>query len=88
MSFVHLHVHSEYSFLDSLLKVEEIVKFASEHSKIACISDHGHITAFVELAKACKKYGCKPIYASEIYECDDEFSIDAEGKRLPHYHFI
>lgn len=88
MSFVHLHVHSEYSFLDSLLKVEEIAQFASEHSKIACISDHGHITAFVELAKACKKYNCKPIYASEIYECDDEFSIDAEGKRLPYYHLL
>lgn len=88
MPFVHLHAHSEYSFLDSLLTVEEIVQFATNHSKIACISDHGHITAFVELAKACKKYGCKPIYASEIYETDDEFAIDTNGKRLPHYHLL
>lgn len=88
MSFVQLHVHSEYSFLDSLLRVEEIVQFAAEHSKIACISDHGHITAFVELAKACKKYGCKPLYASEIYECDDEFALGKDGKRLPHYHLL
>ena len=58
MSFVHLHTHSEYSFLDSLLSIDDIVQFASNRSKIACISDHGHITAFVELAKACKKYRC------------------------------
>lgn len=88
MSFVHLHVHSEFSFLDSLLKVEEIAKFAAEHSKIACTSEHGNISSFVDLAKACKKYGCKPIYASEIYETDDEFAVDDKGKRLPHYHLL
>lgn len=88
MSFVQLHVHSEFSFLDSLLKVEEIVQYAANNSKIACVSDHGHITAFVELAKACKKNGCKPIYASEIYECDDEFAVDENNKRFPHYHLL
>ena len=88
MSFVQLHVHSEFSFLDSLLKVEEIVQFAAEHSKVACISDHGNISAFVDLANACKKYGCKPLYSSEIYETDDEFAVDDKGKRLPHYHLI
>lgn len=88
MSFVQLHVHSEFSFLDSLLKVEEIVQFAAEHSKVACISDHGNISAFVDLANACKKYGCKPLYSSEIYETNDEFAIDDKGKRLPHYHLL
>lgn len=88
MSFVHLHTHSEMSFLDSLLKVEEIVQFAAEHSKVACISDHGNMSSFVELAKACKKYGCKSLFACEIYECDDEFEIDKNGKRLPHYHLL
>ena len=88
MSFVHLHTHSEFSFLDSLLKVEEIVQFAADHSKVACISDHGNMSAFVELAKACKKYECKPLYACEIYETDDEFAVDNSGKRLPHYHLL
>lgn len=88
MSFVHLHVHSEFSFLDSLLKVEEVVQFAANHSKIACTSEHGNISSFVDLAKACKKYGCKPLYASEIYETDDEFAVDKDGKRLPHYHLL
>ena len=59
MGFVQLHVHSEYSFLDSLLKVEEIVKFASEHSRIACISDHGYITAFVDAeGRRLPRYYC------------------------------
>lgn len=88
MSFVQLHAHSEFSFLDSLLKVDEIVQFAAEHSKIACISDHGNCSAFVDLAVACRKYGCKPLYACEIYECDDEFAVDNKGKRLPHYHLL
>lgn len=56
MSFVHLHTHSEFSFLDSLLKVEDIVQFAASHSKIACISDHGNMSAFVDLANAYKEY--------------------------------
>lgn len=88
MSFVHLHTHSEFSFLDSLLKVEEIVQFAAEHSKVACISDHGNMSSFVDLANACREYNCKPIYACEIYECDDEFAIGDDGKRLPHYHLL
>lgn len=88
MSFVHLHVHSEYSFLDSLLRVEEVVQFAAKHSKIACLSEHGNMHSYVELAKACKKHNCKSLYANEIYETDDEFAVDSNGKRLPHYHLI
>lgn len=88
MSFVHLHTHSEYSFLDSLLRIEEVVKFASEHSKVACLSEHGNMSSFVELAKTCKKYNCKSIFACEIYETDNEFATDDNGKRLPHYHLL
>ena len=88
MGLVQLHVHSEYSFLDSLLKVEEIVQYAAEHSKIACVSEHGNMSSFVDLANACAKYGCKPLYACEIYETDDEFAVDKDGKRLQHYHLL
>lgn len=88
MSFVHLHVHSEYSFLDSLLKVEDVVQFAAKHSKVACLSEHGNMSSFVNLAKACRHNNCKSIFACEIYETESEYALDNNGKRLPHYHLL
>ena len=42
MSFVHLHVHSEYSLLDGACRISDMVKYAKECGQSAlAITDHG-----------------------------------------------
>ncbi|MBL4848978.1 MAG: DNA polymerase III subunit alpha [Planctomycetes bacterium] len=66
--FVHLHVHSDYSLLDGIAKVEKIVKKAKECGQTAlALTDHGTLAGSIELWKACTAAGIKPILGCEIY---------------------
>jgi DNA polymerase-3 subunit alpha len=50
--FVHLHVHSEYSLLDGMCRVDELPKLAKEMGmKSIAITDHGVVQAFPEAHK-------------------------------------
>lgn len=70
--FVHLHAHSEFSALDGLSRVEEMVDavVADEQPALA-ITDHGVCGAHPALANLAKKAGIKPIYGIEAYFVDD-----------------
>src|ERR1051325_876354 len=69
---VHLHVHSEYSLLDGACKIEGLAERAAEFGQPALgLTDHGVMNGSVELYKACKKHGSKPILGLEAYLCDD-----------------
>ena len=58
MSFVHLHVHSEYSVLDGLSKVGSIVNRAKELGQPAvAITDHGVMYGVIDFFNAAKKAG-------------------------------
>src|SRR4051812_28764747 len=71
-SAVHLHVHSEYSLLDGACKIEGLAARAAEFGQPALgLTDHGVMNGAVELYKACKKHGVKPILGLEAYLCDD-----------------
>ena len=61
--FNHLHVHTATgSLLDSILTVDEMVAFAKKNKqKAIAVTDHGTMTSFVNLVKACKKNDIKPI---------------------------
>jgi DNA polymerase-3 subunit alpha len=68
MSFVHLHVHSEYSVLDGLSKVSKIVKRAKELNQPAvALTDHGVMFGVIDFFNAAKKEGIKPIIGMEGY---------------------
>jgi DNA polymerase-3 subunit alpha len=68
MSFVHLHVHSEYSVLDGLSKVGGIVARAKELGQPAvAITDHGAMYGVIDFFNAAKKAGVKPIIGMEGY---------------------
>ena len=66
--FVHLHVHSDYSFLDGAAPVAGLAKRAAElgMSSLA-LTDHGVMCGLMEFKKACEDEGVKPILGSEIY---------------------
>ncbi|MCD6290645.1 MAG: DNA polymerase III subunit alpha [Anaerolineae bacterium] len=66
--FVHLHVHSEYSLLDGLSRIPELVQRARELDMPAlALTDHGTMYATIEFYRACKKAGIKPIIGVEAY---------------------
>lgn len=66
--FTHLHVHSEYSFLDGLNQVKPLVARAKELGfKSLALTDHGVMYGAFEFASECVKSEIKPIIGSEIY---------------------
>lgn len=90
MSFVNLHVHSQYSLLDATLKVEEAVQFAKDNNQGAiALTNHGYMYDFVKQAVACREMGIKSIFGNEIYEVDDdEDKNDTREHSQRRYHVI
>lgn len=72
MNFVHLHVHSEYSILDGIGKVPEIVHKAKRLGmKAVALTDHGNVSGHFQLIKACQEEKIKPILGCEFYFVDE-----------------
>lgn len=70
-NFVHLHTHTEYSLLDGMSKVTELVKHAKELGmESLAITDHGSMFGVVKFSKECKKNGIKPIIGCEVYTAE------------------
>ena len=66
--FVHLHNHTHYSLLDGLTKIPELVDYVKEQGMEAvAVTDHGTMSALVELYKCCNDAGIKPILGLEAY---------------------
>ena len=66
--FVHLHNHSEYSLLDGLQKMKNMVQFAKDQGMEAlAITDHGNMFGAIKFYSACKAIDIKPIIGCEIY---------------------
>ncbi|MDR2728271.1 MAG: DNA polymerase III subunit alpha, partial [Chitinispirillales bacterium] len=67
-NFVSLHNHTEYSFLDGAIKINDLIKKAKEFEMEAvAITDHGGLFGAVEFYYACKKAKIKPILGFEAY---------------------
>src|ERR1700760_1612838 len=68
----HLHVHSEYSLLDGACKIDGLAQRPAGLGQPALgLTDHGVMNGAVELYKAARKHGVKPIVGCEIYLVDD-----------------
>lgn len=66
MSFVHLHVHSEYSMLDSTIRVAQVVDRAkADQAPAVALTDHDNMFGAVDFYKAAKKAGVKAILGAE-----------------------
>ena len=88
MSFVHLHVHTEYSLLDGACRIGQLVAAAKEMGQQAlAITDHGVMYGAVEFYKAAKAAGIKPIIGCEVYVAhrtrfDKVRGLDSESDHL------
>ncbi|MGC8881079.1 MAG: DNA polymerase III subunit alpha [Minisyncoccia bacterium] len=89
MYFTHLHLHSHYSLLDGLSKVEEILQKAKELGLDGlALTDHGVLYGAIEFYTKAKEMGIKPIIGCELYLAprllsDKTPKIDTKFYHLP-----
>ena len=77
-NFIHLHLHSEYSISDSLIRISDLVEKVSERkSPSVSITDHNNIFSLVKFYKQAIKNGVKPIIGIEIDIKDTESSNES-----------
>ena len=82
MSFVHLHLHTEYSLLDGLSKIKKLTALIKEQGGTTCaITDHGNMYGAIEFYKACQKAEIKPIIGCELYTCQGHRSEKSSQNR-------
>jgi DNA polymerase-3 subunit alpha len=67
-SFVHLHLHTEYSLLDGAIRIPDLMKKVAENGMPAvAMTDHGNMYGAIEFYQAALKTGIKPIIGCEVY---------------------
>ena len=89
-TFVHLHLHSEYSLLDGACRIADLPARVKEcgHDAVA-ITDHGVIYGAVSFYEACRKAGVKPIIGCEVYVAPgSRFDKSATQSREGNYHHL
>ena len=90
MSFVHLHVHTEYSLLDGACRIRELAARVKALGQSAvAITDHGVMYGVIDFYRACLAEGIKPIIGCEVYVAprgrtrfDKVHEYDAEARHL------
>ncbi len=90
MSFVHLHVHTEFSLLDGACRIKDLPQVVKDMGQTACaITDHGVMYGAIDFYRACKAAGVKPIIGCEVYvtpqgrsRFDKVHEFDAESRHL------
>ncbi|MEO0839702.1 MAG: DNA polymerase III subunit alpha, partial [Cyanobacteria bacterium J06643_5] len=86
MSFVPLHIHSDYSLLDGASQLPALIDRAIELGMEAiALTDHGVMYGAVELIKICKKKNFKPIIGNEMYIINGDIT---KQERRPRYHQV
>ncbi len=68
MSFVHLHLHTQFSLLDGANKIKELMPRVHAAGMPACaITDHGNMFGAVQFTQEARRYGVQPIIGCEMY---------------------
>ncbi len=68
MSFVHLHLHTEFSLLDGACRIKKLVERVKDLGQEAvAITDHGCMYGVIDFYRACRAAGVKPIIGCEVY---------------------
>ena len=90
MSFVHLHVHTEYSLLDGSNKIKEYVSRVKELGmNSAAITDHGVMYGVIDFYREARRQGINPILGCEVYVApNSRFDREVAGGEDRYYHLV
>ncbi len=87
MTFVGLHIHSDYSLLDGASQLPQLIDRAVELGMPAiAVTDHGVMYGAIELIKQCRSRGIKPIIGNEMYVINGDVTQQQRG--LKKYHQV
>lgn len=90
--FVHLHLHSHYSLLDSAIKPYDLAhQVAQQEMPAVALTDHGNLHGAYEFYAAAKKAGVRPILGCEFYVAPghrSERSGNPYGANKPYHHLV
>ena len=79
--FVHLHVHTEYSLLDGIARIDQLTKRVKQLGMPAvAITDHGNMYGAVKFYDACRKNDIKAIFGCEFYVANDLYVKNGKSK--------
>lgn len=88
-SFTHLHVHSEYSLLDGLSRIPDLVSEAKNLGMDSlALTDHGVMFGALEFYNECIKQGIKPIIGSEVYIAERNLEQMEPSVDSKNYHLV
>ncbi len=84
--FTHLHVHTEYSMLDGISRIPNLVARTKELGMDSlAITDHGTFYGVVDFYSACKEVGIKPIIGCEVYVAHNSRFDKDPSERSPNH---
>ncbi len=84
--FTHLHVHSEYSLLDGLCRIPQLVSKAKELGMNSlAITDHGNMYGVIDFYIAAKEAGIKPIIGCEVYVAETNRQNHNASEKNPYH---
>lgn len=87
--YVHLHNHTQYSLLDGLTKVPDLIRQVKDTGMTSvAVTDHGTLSGTIEFYKAATAEGIKPIIGMETYVAARSLYDRDPGKDKPNYHLI
>ncbi|UXE62451.1 MAG: DNA polymerase III subunit alpha [Woronichinia naegeliana WA131] len=83
MSFVGLHIHSDYSLLDGASQLPALIDRAIELEMPAiALTDHGVMYGAIELLKVCRNKNIKPIIGNEMYVINGNIEENKKNRRF------
>ena len=86
--FTHLHTHTEYSMLDGISRIPDLVRqVRGMGMESLAITDHGNLYGVVDFYSECKEAGIKPIIGCEVYVARNSRFDRNASERSP-YHLV
>ncbi len=84
--FVHLHLHSQFSLLDGAIKIPDLIRRCKRLGMPAvAVTDHGVMFGAVQLMRAAKGSGVKPIIGCEMYVAQGDYRDKSASNGKPHH---
>ena len=87
--FAHLHLHTQYSFLDGAIRMKDLIKRTGELGmKSVAVTDHGNMYGAVDLYQQATKAGIKPIMGMEAYVTEVTSDVTHEDRSVRKSHHL